>query len=141
MRKPIWRRRGKVLALAGAAVLVFAASVQAFPTGTWVNVNPRTRGIVKLMIARRGSVYMARGFGACHPRPCDWKWHRLDIGGKSITSNVMYWGISAWSESFKRVAMVIYVGKNKLLRVIIYNVFTDRSNRKNYEQKATMKRP
>ncbi|MGD0902723.1 MAG: hypothetical protein ABR924_07240 [Terracidiphilus sp.] len=36
--------------------------------GDWVNVDPRTRGIVEIVIAGK----KVHPYGACHPNPCDW---------------------------------------------------------------------
>ncbi|MBS1805761.1 MAG: hypothetical protein JST28_20665 [Acidobacteria bacterium] len=40
--------------------------------GTWVNVDPLTRDLVRLEIKQKGNEITVHGFGACHPNPCDW---------------------------------------------------------------------
>lgn len=54
------------LLIAGPALAVQPTSVSGM-TGTWYNVNPNTRGTVKVVIwAYLGNVYM-RTYGACSP--------------------------------------------------------------------------
>ncbi len=66
----------KLLALAfGMFFGIFQLAAYNFPgiedvMGTWVNVNPNTRGITKLVItSRRGRVYV-KAWGKCHPTDC-----------------------------------------------------------------------
>lgn len=40
--------------------------------GTWVNVEPHTRDLVRLEIKPRGNQITIHAFGACTPNPCDW---------------------------------------------------------------------
>lgn len=40
--------------------------------GTWVNVEPQTRDLVRLEIKPKGNAITIHAFGACHPNPCDW---------------------------------------------------------------------
>jgi hypothetical protein len=40
--------------------------------GTWVNVEPQTRDLVRLEIKPKGNEITVHAFGACHPNPCDW---------------------------------------------------------------------
>ena len=63
---------GLCLALVVAVGIIYAAS----PTdtsldGTWVNVNPNTRTLVKIVIAHRSGGITVHAFGACHPRACN----------------------------------------------------------------------
>jgi len=39
--------------------------------GTWVNTDPNTKDITKVIISKNGSQIQA--YGKCHPRDCDWK--------------------------------------------------------------------
>jgi hypothetical protein len=40
--------------------------------GTWVNVEPQTRDLVRLEIKPKGNEVTVHAFGACTPNPCDW---------------------------------------------------------------------
>jgi len=41
--------------------------------GNWVNVDPNTRGMTRLLIERQSATGASfHGFGKCHPRDCDW---------------------------------------------------------------------
>jgi len=59
-----------------ASVLVSAPSFAKPPvstyglTGTWYNVNPATRGTVKIVVTKVGGQLRFRSYGACTPTPC-----------------------------------------------------------------------
>ena len=90
-----------VLSLALTAVLATAAPAMAEPptsrtqlTGTWVNVNPATGGIVKVVITNSLLGFRIRTYGACSPTPCDHGSILASPYSKSVTSNVAT-GLSA----------------------------------------------
>jgi hypothetical protein len=90
-----------ILGIALSMVLAAAApSVAEPPTsrtqlvGTWVNVNPATGGIVKVVITNGWFGFRIRTFGACSPTPCDHGSIAASPFSKSVTSNVAT-GLSA----------------------------------------------
>jgi hypothetical protein len=41
--------------------------------GTWVNIDPNTSGMTRLIISKTGeNQWIFHGFGKCHPTDCDW---------------------------------------------------------------------
>ncbi len=59
-----------------AGVLFTAPSFAVAPsstsglTGTWYNVNPSSRGIVKIVVSKVGSQLRFKSYGSCSPTPC-----------------------------------------------------------------------
>lgn len=58
-------------------------------TGTWVNVNPATGGIVKIAITSAGGLKI-HTYGACSPTPCDHGAIPASPYSKSVSSGVAY---------------------------------------------------
>src|SRR5579864_5985138 len=57
----------------GAAHGAAAPAVDPSPlVGTWVSFDAATRGLVRVVVARRGGRLTVRAFGASSPAPRDW---------------------------------------------------------------------
>ena len=63
-------------------------------TGTWVNVNPATGGIVKAIISNTLLGLRIHTYGACSPTPCDHGTIPAEPFSKTVSSNVAT-GLSA----------------------------------------------
>lgn len=74
-------------------------------TGTWVNVNPATGGIVKAVITNSILGFRIHTYGACSPTPCDHGTIPAAPFSKSVGSNVAT-GLSAtYDHGFATVAI------------------------------------
>jgi hypothetical protein len=62
--------------------------------GTWVNVNPATKGIVKVIITNDLFGFRVHTYGACSPTPCDHGTIKASPFSKSVSSTVAA-GLSA----------------------------------------------
>jgi serine/threonine-protein kinase len=49
--------------------------------GTWVNDDPNTRGITRLIITNSGDAITVHGYGACVPSDCDWNTRTATYSG------------------------------------------------------------
>jgi hypothetical protein len=99
--------------------------------GTWLNFDPATRGVVKVVVSDRGGVFAVRAYGACSPQPCDWGEVRADAfaGGVGLREGV---GFRAFYDfGFLETIVAAYLNK-RLLVVDTYNTFKDDSGRPNY---------
>jgi hypothetical protein len=63
-------------------------------TGTWVNVNPATGGIVRAVISNTVLGLRIHTYGACTPTPCDHGTIPAEPFSKTVSSNVAT-GLSA----------------------------------------------
>jgi hypothetical protein len=62
--------------------------------GTWVNVNPATGGIVRVMITNDDAGFRVHTYGACSPSPCDHGAIAASPFSKSVGSSIAS-GLSA----------------------------------------------
>jgi hypothetical protein len=62
--------------------------------GTWVNVNPKTGGIVKVVITNDILGFRVHTYGACSPTPCDHGAIKASPFSKTVSSTVAS-GLSA----------------------------------------------
>jgi hypothetical protein len=69
--------------------------------GTWVNVNPATRGIVKVVITNDLLGFRVRTYGACSPTPCDHGAIKASPFSKSVSSTVASGLSAAYDFGFK----------------------------------------
>ncbi|MGZ3769147.1 MAG: hypothetical protein ACXVCP_06700 [Bdellovibrio sp.] len=97
--------------------------------GTWVNINPSTKGIVRIVI---DSSYNIRLFGACTPTPCDYGSVPMITYGSSVSDTNHTAGTAKFSFSFKMVEAVVYRNTPNMLILADFNQFTDNSGRQNY---------
>jgi hypothetical protein len=91
------------IALGLALTIALATAAPTFATaptsrsnlvGTWVNVNPATTGIVKVVITNDIFGFRIHTYGACSPTPCDHGSIVASPFSKSVTSSVAT-GLSA----------------------------------------------
>jgi hypothetical protein len=115
-----------------------AAAVAAAPLlGTWNNVNPATRDVVKVVIAAAGGGIKVDAFGACSPAPCNWG----SVAGLAYAANVSSSPAIAFSAQYKfSFSQVILVGhlQGKNLVIETFTHFTDNSGRSDYYSTDTM---
>jgi len=115
-----------------------ATAVTSTPlVGTWNNVNPATRDVVKVVIAAAGSGIKVDAFGACSPTPCNWG----NVAGMAYAANVSSSPAVAFSAQYKfSFAQAILVGhlQGKNLIIETFTHFTDGSGRDDYYSTDTM---
>jgi hypothetical protein len=70
--------------------------------GTWVNVNPSTGGIVKVVITDDALGFRVRTYGACSPTPCDHGAIAASPFSKTVGSTVAYGLTANYNFGFKR---------------------------------------
>jgi len=126
-----------VLALLAISVSV-AGGAKPF-LGTWINVNPDTGGLTKLVIVQKGAGYTVRGFGKCHPTDCDWGIVNLHFLGYSVTDTDFQWGMATWDHGFKTTTLIINLEGDKMIAVT-YDVFAPGDTRSNYRSTFLLKK-
>jgi hypothetical protein len=107
--------------------------------GTWVNVNPATRDIVKVVLTNNGGALGVHAYGACTPTPCDWG----EVTGQSYSASVAGGAAVAFSANyqfgFKRTILTGHLAGEQLI-VDDFNVFEDGSGRAAYFTEGTFKK-
>ena len=93
-----------------------------FAPGTWVNTDPLTRGITRLLLGDNGDgSYGVHSFGACVPTDCD--------GGSANTvATSAYADTVTYTYSFKTATYTL-TNAGPYLRAAVVNHFTDGTNR------------
>ena len=131
----------KTLAIASlSAVLAssLASSAVAAPgdfVGNWVNTDPNTRGITRLVISSAGSNRLnIQVFGKCRPTDCDWGSTRLRTYGKNISDRNHKAATANYTTSFANTLLTLRLSgsTSKKINLQSFTEFTDRSNRQNY---------
>lgn len=99
--------------------------------GTWINTNPATGGITKIVLTKNGSELSLRVLGACAPEPCDWGEVRANVFADAPGSTEATSFTASYDFDFMSVRLLTYVVKGVLV-VVSFNVFHDNSGRSNY---------
>jgi hypothetical protein len=132
-------------ALAAALTVPASAAGLASFIGTWVNTNPATRGIVKIVItqpAMPGAPLSVNVYGACVPTACNWGSQPAVAYAPSVSSNLPT-EANALTVDFNpgfAVNMLTIMQDGPYLRVTDFTRFTDNSHRTNYDQTETFKK-
>ena len=99
--------------------------------GTWVNVDPDTRGLTKLIIkADKDTLLQVRAFGSCSPTDCNWGKETAIAYGEDISATSAI-GFSATFDGSPSDDIVVGWVRNGILRVRVFSKFTDNSDRAN----------
>jgi len=135
--------RGAVSAC-GAAHGAAAPAVDPGPlVGTWVSFDAATRGLVRVVVARRGGRLAVRAFGASSPAPQDWGEVVGDafaggvegvegVDGVEGVGGAAAVGFTArYRFGFVDALLAAYLNR-RLLVVDCYSVFGDGSGRSSY---------
>jgi hypothetical protein len=106
-------------------------------TGTWYNVNPNTRGTVKVVISKTVfGTMLIRTYGSCSPTPCNHGNRVAKVYSRSISSNYARGLTADYNFGFKskRVdARRDYsVDNGTFLRLNSFNKFASGDGRKDY---------
>ena len=94
-------------------------------SGTWKNVDSKTRGVTAIKISAKGSSASVHAWGSCTPVDCDWG----AVKAKGATDNKLK---AFFKNNFsKRIMVLTLTGRNRL-KAEVKTHFTDNSGRKDY---------
>lgn len=99
--------------------------------GAWVNTNPASAGIAKIVLTKNGSELSLRVLGACAPDPCDWGEVTANVFADAPGSREATSFTASYDLDFMSVRLLTYVVKGVLV-VVSFNFFHDDSGRSNY---------
>lgn len=105
--------------------------------GTWLNTDPHTRDIVKIVVAVKGTEITVHTWGACTPTPCDWNVVPGMVYANAVDSHVAVGFTATYKFGFSQVIMVAHIEGNQLI-VETFTHFTDNSGRSDYYFKDIM---
>ena len=107
--------------------------------GTWVNVNPATQDIVKVVLTNNGGALGVHAYGACVPTPCDWG----QVTGQAYSASVAGGSAVGFTANYKfAFKNTILTGHLDGAHLVVddFNVFTDGSGRSPYFTEGTFKK-
>jgi hypothetical protein len=107
--------------------------------GTWVNVNPATQDIVKVVLTSSGGALGVHAYGACVPTPCDWGQVTGQAYSASVAGGTAIAFTANYQFGFKRTILTGHL-KGEQLVVDDFNVFEDGSGRAAYFTEGTFKK-
>ena len=99
--------------------------------GEWVNVDPRTRGLTRLVISRSEKGWNISAWGNCHPRDCVWGSVVIAPVGSSVDDHSFYQGFAVWRAGFATKYVTLKLD-NVHLQAEVITIFCDRSGRANF---------
>ena len=99
--------------------------------GTWVNVNPATRGLVKIVVDLTGGTLHVHPFGACVPTPCDWTQKKGIAYAENVSATHAVAFSAVFGQGFKNTIVAAHL-EGRLLCVETFNDFIDGSGRSDY---------
>lgn len=105
-------------------------------TGTWHNVDPSTRGIVKVVVSKVGGQLRFKSFGACSPTPCVHSTVTAHPYSSNVSGNYALAFTANRNSGFKttRFDALRDYGQSRgtFLRLNSFNKFASGDSRKNY---------
>ncbi len=104
--------------------------------GTWINIDPSTRGIVRIQISGN----KVHSYGACHPDLCDWGVLKAKSFAANVDSSSPAALLAKQTTSFSRSELTLSLDPRGKLRVEVFTHFTDGSGRADYRTVNTYAR-
>jgi Gram-negative bacterial TonB protein C-terminal len=103
--------------------LTFAATATGADAiaGSWINVNPGTGGVTRLVVRSDDQQLFVRAWGACHPRDCDWGEVRCAQSGAGCKTT--------WDHGFATTSMQLLLLGGGRLQINYKFDFHDNSGR------------
>ena len=94
-------------------------------SGTWKNVDSKTRGVTTLIITTKGNTASVHAWGSCTPVNCDWG----TVKAKAVPANQLK---AFFKNNFSERIMILTLTGRNLLKAEVKTHFTDNSGRKDY---------
>jgi hypothetical protein len=107
--------------------------------GTWINVNPTTRGLVKVVLRLIGPQLIVQASGGSEPMPFDWGAHAGTVYADNRGNNQPCAFTTTFSTRFKEIILAGTLRDN-LLVVEAFHHFTDVSGRSDYYSREIFRR-
>ena len=117
-----------ILPICGAVAGAQQPAVASDMNGTWINVDPATRGIVRIQVNGK----KIHPYGACHPDLCDWGWLKAKGFAATVDSSSQTALLAKQHTGFSRSEITLSLDAGRKLRVEVFTHFTDGSGRADY---------
>jgi hypothetical protein len=143
MLRGILRKAGAIavilFGIAGISAPAFA-DVSGF-VGDWVNVDPATSGITRVVVTSTGGDNInVRVWGRCHPADCDWGTQPGRGYYDSVSSNHVHGVMAEFNAGFSNTTLILHQAGGGGLSFDALTQFTDGSARHNYDSDGRLRR-
>lgn len=105
MTKPEFKAPADLLDAHVLATAVALAVNPASLAGVWINSDPATRGLVKVVINTAATSMNVDAFGACSPAPCNWGVIPATSYAASVSSTAAVAFSAQYNFSFKHTVI------------------------------------
>jgi hypothetical protein len=95
--------------------------------GSWINGNPSSEGITRLVVRSDNQELFVRAWGACHPRDCDWGEVQCAPHGADCKAT--------WDHGFASTSMQLLPLEDGRLQIKYKTDFHDNSGRHDFGEK------
>ena len=96
--------------------------------GDWLNIDPNTQGIVKILIDGK----KIHPYGACHSTACDWGTIKARSFAPGVQSSDVVQLVAKKNNNFDQVEITLSLESDGRLRADVFTHFTDGSGRADY---------
>jgi hypothetical protein len=128
---------GLLATVSGApAVIAQGPAVTSNLDGIWANVDPRTRGLVRIEIHGK----KIHPYGACHPNPCDWGVLKAKSFAANVDSAIATALVAKYNTNFSRAEITLALEADGRLRAEVFTHFTDGSGRADFREVDSLER-
>jgi hypothetical protein len=108
--------------------------------GTWVNVNPTTRGLVKLVLRLVGPQFIVQAYGASEPTPFEWGIRAGTVYADSRGDHQPCAFTATFSSRVKETILAGHLRNNLLVMEAFHHFFTDAIGRSDYYSRELFRR-
>jgi len=108
--------------------------------GEWVNTNPKTRALRRLVVSRQGEGWSIAAWGhAAIDGEIAWEKVKLTLLGEDIETKALPYGFATWEFGWNTTHLILRVAKEELV-VERLTIFKDKSGRSNYRMVEKFKK-
>jgi hypothetical protein len=104
--------------------------------GTWINEDPDTRGITRLVISNgpRRDELTIRAFGKAHPSDIDWGESLLHLYGTSVEDPNYQYATTIYEDRSSTRMLTLELEGTNVIRIVRYSRFPSSDSRHNFRQ-------
>ena len=129
------------ITVASFFLLVSTAVAQIYDfQGQWVNIDPDTGGITKIVIGVEEANVTVRAWGKCIPKDCDWGLVNATAYVSAPYGKAARALTAVFGRSYHKTLLIIHYPQNNQVRIESYIEYAASDGRSNYANVYVMKR-
>ncbi len=141
MNSKVLRYGGIAMAIAISALAMPASADISDLVGNWVNADPDTTGITRVVVTPAGGNHVnVQVFGQCHPTDCDWGTVPGHSYFDSVGSDHVHSVMARYDTGFAKTVVILRDIVGDRLAFEVLTDFTDGSGRRDYDMNGRLRR-